>query len=88
MPTGPSERQLLDELWRISWALAHGIGLDKRPWVAVRIGPTSVALLTETANRPLPRTAAVEFAREATITTAWKPAAASASQRTRAASRD
>ena len=60
------ERQLPDQDWaQITQDLADGLGLRSRPWVAVRIGPTSVVLVTDTAGGPLDVVAGREFARAA-----------------------
>ena len=66
--TSPVERQLPDTDWaQITRAIANEIGLAERPWAAIRTNSTTVALLTGSANGPLPVEAARELARSLTI---------------------
>jgi hypothetical protein len=73
--TSPRERQLPDTDWaQITRTMANEIGLAERPWAAVRTNPTTVALLTGSANGPLPIEAARELARS--LTTSYRLRAA------------
>lgn len=75
MRTTPTERQLPDAAWaQVARSVAGWVGVADRPWAAVRIGPTTVALLTDAASGPLSMDAARELAR--TLTTRYRLQAA------------
>ena len=65
--TGPQEQRLSDADWaQVTGGLATRLGLNQRPWAAVRTGATTIAVLTD-ASSPVSRAAALDFIRQATI---------------------